>query len=373
MRLFISLYVLAALASAQKAPGFDPSALNRAADPCVNFYQYACGGWMKANPIPGDQSRWGRFNALQESNKTILQNILEGVSTAKAGRTVIEQEIGDYYAACMDEKTIDTRGIAPLQDDLDRIAAIHDKPAITDVVIHMYRIGSTPFFRFGSEQDAKDSTQVIAGLDQGGLGLPDRDYYFKTDAKSVDLRAKYLAHVQRMFELAGIPRDDAAKKAKAVMDLETALAKGSLDRVARRDPAQVYHKLTVKELTSLAPEFDWPKFFAGVGAPPIESLNVDVPAFIRAMESVLVQTSLDDLKTYLTWNLLARFIRRELPSIVPAASRSTSTGRHCRGPRKCRPAGNAVSTKWIPSYRMPWAGNSWRKHWAPKACAGPSR
>jgi putative endopeptidase len=304
MRVLISLCLTAGFLSAQKSPGFDPAALDRSADPCGNFYQYACGGWMKANPIPSDQSRWGRFNALQESNRTILQNILENVSTNKPSRTVIEQEIGDYYAACMDEKSIDAKGIAPLQDDLNRIAAINNKPAITDVVIHLYQIGSTPFFRFGSEQDAKDSTQVIAGLDQGGLGLPDRDYYLKTDQKSVDIRNQYLAHVQRMFELAGVPRDVAAKKAAAVMAIETELAKGSLDRVSRRDPAKVYHKLTVKELISLGPEFDWPKFFTAVGAPLIEALNVDVPPFIRAMDSVLVQTSLDDLKSYLTWNLL---------------------------------------------------------------------
>ncbi|MGD1097379.1 MAG: M13 family metallopeptidase, partial [Bryobacteraceae bacterium] len=313
MRFMLSLCLLSGLGLAQKSPGFDPAALDRAVNPCVDFYHYACGGWMAANPIPSDQSRWGRFDALQENNRTILQNILESASTNRPGRSVIEREIGDYYAACMDEKTIDAEGPAPVKDDLNAILAMRNKAAITDQVIHLYKTGAAPFFRFGSEQDAKDSTQVIAGLDQGGLGLPDRDYYLKTDAKSEDIRAKYVAHIQRMLELGGEPRDFAAKNAQAVMAIETALAKGSLDRVSRRDPAQIYHKLTVKELNSLAPDFDWPKFFEGVGAPPIESLNVDVPAFIRTMESVIVQTSLDDLKVYLGWWLL-HDTQAELPT-----------------------------------------------------------
>jgi putative endopeptidase len=304
MRLFVSLCLLTAGASAQKFNGFDPASLDRSVDPCVNFYKYACGGWMAANPIPSDQSRWGRFNALQERNRTILQSILEGASTDKPTRTVIDREIGDYYAACMDLKAIDSKGTAPLKDDLDRIYAMRDKPAITDVVIHLYRIGATPFFAFNSAQDAKDATQVIADLDQGGLGLPERDYYLKTDDKSVELRKKYVTHIARMFQLLGNSPDVASKKADVVMAFETALAKGSLDVVSRRDPNKVYHKMTVKELISLGPTFDWVKFFEGTGAPPIASLNVDFPPFIRALESLLVQTSLDDIKTYLAWHLV---------------------------------------------------------------------
>jgi putative endopeptidase len=304
MRLFFSLCSISIFALGQKPTGFDPASLNRSVDPCANFYVYACGGWMAANPVPADQSTWGRFDSLQERNRVILQNILEGASVNKPGRTVVEREIGDYYSACMDEKTIDARGLAPLKDDLDRIAAINNKAAITDVVVRLYRAGSAPFFRFSSAQDAKNSTQVIADLDQGGLGLPDRDYYLKTDPKSADIRTKYVAHVKKIFDLAGAESGLAAKKAEAVMAIETALAKGSLDLVSRRDPARTYHKLSVKELVSLAPTFDWPKFFEGAGAPPIESLNVDFPPFMRAMESVLVQTSLDDVKSYLAWHLM---------------------------------------------------------------------
>lgn len=301
---FVFLCLLPALGFAQNSNGFDPTALDRAADPCVNFYQYACGGWLAANPVPGDQSSWGRFNVLQEHNRAILQSILESAMTDKPARTVVEREIGDYYAACMDEKSIDAKGLAPLQPDLDRINAIRDKAAITNLVAHLYQVGSIPFFRFSSSQDAKDATQEIGDLDQGGLGLPDRDYYLKTDQKSVELRKKYVAHVEKMFELMGVAPAKAAKKADAVMAIETDLAKGSLDVVSRRDPNKMYHKLTVKELTSLAPTFDWPRFFEGVGAPAIANLNVDFPPFLRAMESLLVQSNLDDLKTYLTWHLL---------------------------------------------------------------------
>ena len=290
---------------------------------------------MRANPVPSDESRWGRFNELQERNRVILQSILEAASVNKLSRSVIEREIGDYYSACMDEKTIDAKGLAPAKDDLDVIAAIANKAGITDVIIHLYGNGSTPFFRFGSEQDAKDSTQVIAGVDQGGLGLPDRDYYLKTDEKSVDIRKKYVAHLQKTFELAGVAPAIAAKKADAVMAIETELAKGSLDRVSRRDPARIYHKLTTKELISLAPTIDWPKFFEGAGAPPIESLNVDVPSFMRTLEAVLVKTSLDDLKSYLAWHLL-----RDSSSVLPASFQEESFefyGKTLAGAKAMRP------------------------------------
>jgi endothelin-converting enzyme/putative endopeptidase len=304
MRLFVSLVLLSTAAWAQKPSAFDPATFDRTVDPCVDFYQFACGGWMAANPIPSDQSRWGRFNVLRERNRAVLQGLLETASVNKPARSVADQEIGDYYAACMDEATINAKGLDPIKSDLERIALMINKGAITDEVIHLYRLGSAPFFRFSSEQDAKDSTQVIAGLDQGGLGLPDRDYYLKTDEKSVELRKEYVAHVQRMFELANVPPEVAARKAAAVMAIETALAKNSLDRVSRRDPAQLYHKLSVKELVSLSPNFDWTRFFESVGAPPVDSLNVAFVPFVRGLESLLVQASLDDLKSYLTWHLL---------------------------------------------------------------------
>jgi putative endopeptidase len=308
MRLAFSVLMLSACliptCVAQKFTGFDPAALDRAADPCVNFYQYACGGWMTANPLPGDHSRFGRFDALQERNRTVLQNILESASTNKPGRAVLEREIGDYYAACMDQKTIDAKGLAPIKADLDRILAIADKAHVTDLTAWMNHAGTTAFFRFSASQDAKDSANVIADIDQGGIGLPDRDYYIKTDEKSVDLRKQYIAHIANMFVLIGDSAEIAAKKSDAVMAIELALAKGSLDNVARRDPNNLYHKMTLKELAALAPTFDWRKFFNQTGAPAFDSLNVDVPEFVKTMQAVITDTSLDDLKTYLSWHLL---------------------------------------------------------------------
>jgi putative endopeptidase len=304
VRLILGISFACGLLCAQKMSGFDAGALDKNADPCVNFYQYACGGWLAANPVPGDQSRWGRFDALQERNRTILQGILESASGNKPTRTVIEQKIGDYYASCMDTKALDQKGLTPIQADLDRINAMDGKPALTGVVTSLYRIGSNPFFRFSSEPDAKDSNEIIAGIDQGGIGLPDRDYYFRTDDKSVEIRKQYVAHLLKMFELLGNSTEVASKRAEAVMNIETTLAKGSLDSVARRDPMAVYHRLTVKELISLSPGFDWEKYFEGVGVPGIQSLDVAVPPFIRAMESVIVQSSLDDIKSYLTASLL---------------------------------------------------------------------
>jgi endothelin-converting enzyme/putative endopeptidase len=304
MRLVVLILLLSTACFAQHFNGFDPAALDRSVDPCANFYQYACGGWMAANPLPNDHSRFGRFDALQESNRAVLQNILEAASADKPGRSVVEREVGDYYAACMDQKAIDAKGLGPVKGDLDRIAAIRDKAHLTDEVADLFHEGTSAFFRFSSSQDAKDSTHEIADVDQGGLGLPDRDYYLKDDPKSVELRKQYVAHIARMFELTGVAPAAAAKKADAVMAIETELAKGSLDKVSRRDPNKVYHKLTMKELASLSPAFDWPKFFEQSGAPAFESLNVDFPPFIRAMQSVITGTSLEDLKTYLQWHLL---------------------------------------------------------------------
>jgi putative endopeptidase len=291
--------------TAVKSPkAFDMTAMDTTADPCVDFYQYACGAWMANNPIPPDQSTWGRFSEVAEHNRTILRQILEQYSANDPKRTLVEQKIGDYYFACMDEKTIDRKGAAPIQPELNRIAGLQSKQALVDEIVRLHNSGVNALFRFGSTQDFRDATQVIAEVDQGGLGLPDRDYYLKTDSKSVELRKQYAAHVARMLRLLGDAPEKAAGEAAVVLDVETALAKGSLDRVSRRDPEKVYHRLPEKDLIALTPSFAWPKYLTGVGAPRIQSLNVAVPEFFKQMEALLEGSSLDSLKTYLKWHLV---------------------------------------------------------------------
>jgi putative endopeptidase len=298
----ILLGLAAALAQAPPEQGFDVNALDRSADPCGNFYQYACGSWMKKNPIPADQAVWGRFNELRDRNRTVLRGILEKVAVQDPTRGAVERKIGDFYASCMDQKAIDAKGFASIKPELERIAALPDKKALVEEIVRMHEMGANALFNLSSGQDFKDSTQVIAQADQGGLGLPDRDYYFKEDPKSAELRKQYVAHVAKMFELLGDTA--AAAKARTVMEIETGLAKGSLDVVARRDPANIYHKMTEQELTALTPAFGWPRYFAGVGTPPIAGLNVAVPEFFKQMQALLESRPLDEWKTYLTWQLV---------------------------------------------------------------------
>ena len=290
--------------SAANPPAFDVNAIDKAANPCTDFYQYACGSWIKNNPIPSDQSRWGRFDEVQERNRAVLHQILDEAARPNPQRDAMTQKIGDYYAACMDETTINSRGLAPLQPEFDRIRNLSAKSQLAAEVAHLHRGGMPALFEFGSGQDFKNSSEVIAQADQGGLGLPDRDYYFKDDPKSVELRQAYVAHVQRMFELSGDKPEQAKAHAETVMRLETQLAKGSLDRVSRRDPEKVYHKMNKQELTALQPSFLWSQYITDSGAPAFQSVNVAWPDFFKAVNGAIDSNSLDDWKTYLKWHVL---------------------------------------------------------------------
>ena len=283
---------------------FDVANIDRSANPCVDFYQYACGSWNKNNPIPADQSRWGRFEALAEHNREILRQILEESANPGSQRDAVTQKIGDYYAACMDEKAIDAKGLAPLQPELDRIRALKDKSGLAQEIARLHRHGVDALFEFGSGQDSRDSSQVMAQLDQGGLSLPDRDYYLKEDPESAALRQKYVAHVQRMFELAGEEPEKAKADAATVLEMETALAKASLDRVSRRDPEKVYHKMTRQEVEALNRNFEWRRYLTASGAPAFPSANVAWPDFFKAVDSQIQSHSLENWKAYLTWHLL---------------------------------------------------------------------
>ena len=281
--------------------GLDLRGLNRAVDPCTDFYQFACGGWIANNPIPGDQARWGTFDALQERNNDVLRNVLEA---AASGTDSASRKIGDYYASCMDEAAIEAKGVAPLDADFQRIAALKSAADLPALVAGLHSSGVNAFFNFGAEADFKDSSTVIAQLDQGGLGLPDRDYYFRADARSADIRGQYTDHVAKLASLAGGNSTAASTAAAAVMRLESSLAKAALDNVSRRDPSKVYHKMTPAELQALTPNFEWAAYFRATGAPPIAVVNVAEPEFFKAFTEVLKTAPLDEVKTYLRWHVV---------------------------------------------------------------------
>ena len=310
MGVLASLFALLSLlpANAQQSsaskgePALDVTSMDRSVDPCVDFFAYSCGGWIKRNPIPPDQTSWDTYSKMQDENLSKLRGILEAASAPDSGRNAVTQKIGDYFASCTDEKTIDAKGIEALQPVLQQIAKMTSKTELADIAAAMTDDGV--LFDFGSSQDFRDANQVIANADQGGLGLPDRDYYLKDDAKSQELRKAYVAHVQKMFELLGDNPADAATEAQAVMRIETALAKGSMTRVERREPKNLDHKMSAADLEKLSPEFRWQVYFAKVGVPSLSSLNVSAPAFFRALNEELGSESLAGWKTYLRWHLV---------------------------------------------------------------------
>ena len=273
---------------------FSPDMLDKRIDPCTDFYAYACSKWQAQNPIPSDRPGWGRFNELQERGEYIVRDILEKASADRPGRSADEQKIGDYYATCMDESAIEKAGTKALDPDFQSIAALKSKDELPKEIVRLHREGADALFRFGSGSDFKNASQMIAELDQGGLGLPDRDYYFKDDPKSVQLRQAYTDHVARMFQLLGDDATRAAVEAKVVMDIETGLAQGAYDQTTRRDPQKIYHKLPNRELTALNNAFNWNAYFESVGAPRFDSLNVVEPEFIKneTLPSALVLMSL---------------------------------------------------------------------------------
>jgi putative endopeptidase len=293
-------------------PSLDVSAMDKSANPCVDFYQYTCGGWMKNNPIPADQAGWSVYAKLTQDNQRFLWGILDDLGKRVEGRTPSQQKIGDYFASCMDEPAVEKLGATPLKPALDEIARIKTRQDLAALLGRehlaqaaeplLYRGGGF-FFIFGSDQDFSDSSQVIAFALPGGLGLPDRDYYTKTDAKSEEIRQKYLIHVQNMLKLLGDTPEAAKNEAQTIMAIETALAKASLTRVELRDPHNLFHKMDRKGLQALTPGFDWDTYLKTIGLPGVDTFNVTEPAFYKELDRQLSSNSLDDIKTYLRWRI----------------------------------------------------------------------
>lgn len=313
MNRFIRLFVIGSLllsltvASlfAQSTHKLDPSTFDQSAAACTDFYQYVNGGWMKANPIPPAFPSWSLGNILNERNRDLLHEILEAAAkntAAKKGSS--EQKIGDYYASCMDESKIEADGIKALAPELDRIAKINDPKSLQAVITHLHFTGINALFVDGSNQDFKNSSEITAGVFQGGLGLPDRDYYTKTDDKSKMIREQYLKHVAKMFELMGDEPAKAEAAAATIMALETKLAEASLTRVEQRNPEKLYHRMSVAQLSELAPNFDWPSFFTGIGLRQKADVNVGSPEFFKVMNQQLSTVPIADWQTYLKWHLV---------------------------------------------------------------------
>jgi putative endopeptidase len=286
------------------AHGFDTGNLDRTCKPCDDFYQFAMGGWMKKTTIPGELAEWGGFTQLYERNQEALHGILEANAKIPAAPGTNEQKIADFYSSCMDEKTVDSLGHRPLDSRLAAIAEVHDRAGLIRQIAILQSEGVPAMFSFGPDQDFKDSTQVIGEAGQGGLVLPDRDYYTRNDEASRKLRDQYVEHLAKLLQLAGDPAEKASAEATTVLAIETSLAKASMTNVELRDPVAVYHKMPIAQAKSLTPDFDWDLFFRSLDISPLSDININQPEFFKAMNGMLTSVSLEDWKTYLRAHLI---------------------------------------------------------------------
>jgi predicted metalloendopeptidase len=303
--------------SAPRLEHFDPTLIDKESNPCDDFYKYSCNKWLTANPIPPDQVYWSTGSSLELWNEAALRETLEASSKPDSNRGAVQQKIGDYWAACMDESGIETAGLKPLQPELDRIAALKSKKDITVEIAHLHHLfpgaweqsdnqTNTPFFGFTGQQDYDDASKVVAQIDQGGLSLPSRDYYIKTDDKSVETLKKYRAHMQKMFVLTGESEAQAAADAGTVIVLETAMAKAQMDNVRRRDPKNINNKMSLAQVRALTPSIEWDVYLKAVKAPATDHYIVTSPDFFRAEEKLLAEHPLDQWKAYMRWHVIHR-------------------------------------------------------------------
>ena len=301
----LCLGLAACVLVAQTRPGIDPGNLDPTVDPCRDFYAFANGGWLKSHRIPGDKSRYGTMEELSERNRAILKQILEATSAKTTwAKGSVQQKVGDFYASGMDEAAIEKRGLAPLKPALALIDGLKDARQLPTLLARLHTLGLPGGFGFFVRQDAKQSTQYLGYLYQGGTALPDRDYYLKDDARSLDIRAKYETHVAKMFELGGDAPGLASARAKVVLELETRLAQAQWTRVELRNPQKTYNKRTLDQVTAEAPGFDWQGYFRARGVAPAD-LNLAQPSFFQAFGKLAAEVSAAQWRTYLRWHLLS--------------------------------------------------------------------
>jgi putative endopeptidase len=351
----------ATIAVPKAGVSMDLSAIDKTANPCTDFYAYACGNWRKNNPIPADKTRWGRFDELQEHNVYTVYTLLKDASEHPT--TPLQTKYGNYFAACMNTDLADKLGAKPIQPQLDQIAALKDKAKLAALLGSIEnQTGSSIFYGFGSQQDQKDSSKQIPSMGQSGLSLPDRDYYLQKDDLMVKIREQYVEHMTKMFTLLGDTPEAAATEAKTVLRIETALAEGNVPRVELRDPAKRYHILTLAELQTSTPSFQWSDYFSALKT-PIKTLNVSTPTYFVAMDAVIKNASTEDLKSYLRWhtvhsvagNLSSSFDQENFNFFA-----KTLAGQKEQAPRwkRCtsatdRALGEAVGKDWVAKYFTP--------------------
>jgi putative endopeptidase len=294
------------LASQGQTKPIDPANLDTTCSPCKDFFQYANGGWLKRSDIPGDQPRWGSFNELQEQNYAALQGVLtDAAANASSAKDANMRKLGAFYGSCMDSTAIERSGIGPLRGELNQVAAIRDRRGVEAAIMRQHRLGIPAGFFFRSNPDAKKSARTIAEVYQGGLGLPDRDYYTKNDSASEKIRDQYVEYVANMLRHSGLDKTAATAGAQAIMRLETALANASMTREAQRDPEAVYHLTTTAALQKETPSFNWNSYLNGLGLKNVAEVNVAQPTFLDAFDSLLTSAPVEDWKSYLRWNLIA--------------------------------------------------------------------
>ena len=287
-------------------PGIDVSIVNRAVNPCVDFYEYACGGWLAKTEIPADQSRWVRsFNVMREENKAKLRSILDEAAAGKVDPSDrYGQVVADFYASCMDEAAVEKTGLTQLKAAWKRVDAVKDAKSLGAVLGGLHAETTPGFFSIGSTQDSKDSTLVIGSVRQGGLSLPDRDYYTNKDEKSAAIRKDFVAHVEKQLVAAGLARRDAAADAKAILAFETSLAESHWTRVEARDPVRTYNRLDLAGLKKAAPRFDWDGYLGAVGLKGVTAFDVMTPKLIERIDTVLQKAPPATWRAYLRWQLV---------------------------------------------------------------------